>query len=316
MKAREKTVNATKKSQISSYLMAFQQHAPFPFLILMILLPSSSHQTEDPPLIDRIVRDYALRSFPKHHSRTAHLYRVQLPSNLSGITADVARFRAGSLRRHGAAVNEFRLAPGIVVHPHMKRLMVVYQNLGNHSYIYSSYQNFSDYQLVSPVLGLLIYNASSVVSTMKLQPLMVNFSKVVAALDVNNSMCAAFLLDGKVSLSNLSDRSVCAAWSQGHFAIVVRSKLRQGEGNKAKRISKWKVVVMGAIGGVIGAVLLGLVLVAVANVKRKKSQIAELERRAYEEEALQVSMVGHVRAPTAPVTRTTPALENDCSPTF
>ncbi|KAF9689411.1 hypothetical protein SADUNF_Sadunf01G0089500 [Salix dunnii] len=37
---------------------------------------------------------------------------------------------------------------------------------------------------------------------------------------------------------------------------------------------------------------------------KKKARMEEMERRAYEEEALQVSMVGHVRAPTATVTRT------------
>jgi len=36
-----------------------------------------------------------------------------------------------------------------------------------------------------------------------------------------------------------------------------------------------------------------------------------MERRAYEEEALQVSMVGHVRAPTAPGTRTLPRISDD-----
>ncbi|KAL0393452.1 UNVERIFIED_CONTAM: hypothetical protein Slati_4311400 [Sesamum latifolium] len=36
----------------------------------------------------------------------------------------------------------------------------------------------------------------------------------------------------------------------------------------------------------------------------------ELERRAYEEEALQVSMVGHVRAVTASGTRTSPIIEH------
>jgi hypothetical protein len=40
--------------------------------------------------------------------------------------------------------------------------------------------------------------------------------------------------------------------------------------------------------------------------------MAELEQRAYEEEALRVSMVGHVRAPSAAGSRTSPdVLETD-----
>jgi hypothetical protein len=42
------------------------------------------------------------------------------------------------------------------------------------------------------------------------------------------------------------------------------------------------------------------------TVQRRKSEMAELERRTYEEEALRVSIVGHVRAPSAAGSRTTP----------
>lgn len=293
-------------------------------LLTIIMLLSPSLQYEDPRIIDRIVRDSAFHSFPKNH-RTAHLYRVQVPSNLSGITADVVRLRAGSLRRHGASIKEFSFAPGVVVHPRMKRLVVVRQNLGNHSYVYRTYQNISGYKLLSPVLGLLIYDAANLCRNrtrypseldifVKKKPITINFSDVVGAMDENRSMCAAFQLDGSVVLSNWTDRSGCATWRQGHFAIVVESSSRRGEESKMKPVSRWKIVVMSVIGGAFGSVLLGLVAVAMVSVKRRKARIAELERRAYEEEALQVSMVGHVRAPTAAMARTTPSLENDYNP--
>ncbi|KAD4178508.1 hypothetical protein E3N88_27099 [Mikania micrantha] len=47
-------------------------------------------------------------------------------------------------------------------------------------------------------------------------------------------------------------------------------------------------------GAAIGAFLLGLLLVAMFVKEKKKARLEELERRAYEEEALQVSMAGHV----------------------
>lgn len=79
-------------------------------------------------------------------------------------------------------------------------------------------------------------------------------------------------------------------------------------GNKE---SKWKIVTVSAIGGALGACLLSLLMIAMCvNAKKKKEKMDELERRAYEEEALQVSMVGHVRAVAASGTRTVPTIEH------
>jgi hypothetical protein len=81
-----------------------------------------------------------------------------------------------------------------------------------------------------------------------------------------------------------------------------------------KKISLWKVVVGSSVGTAIGVILLGLLLVAMFVKVKKKARMEEMERRAYEEEALQVSMVGHVRAPTATVTRTVPIIEHEYIP--
>jgi hypothetical protein len=108
----------------------------------------------------------------------------------------------------------------------------------------------------------------------------------------------------------VSGTNVCQASDQGHFALVVGGASDDsGGGGEAENIgvvSKWKLALFGAALGAGGTVLLGLVAVAVVTVQRRKSEMAELERRTYEEEALRVSIVGHVRAPSAAGSRTTP----------
>lgn len=137
-----------------------------------------------------------------------------------------------------------------------------------------------------------------------------DFSRLVGDLQRPRPLCAVFELDGNVSLSNQTASNKCASRRQGHFALVIESA--KGDGSEAKeKVSEWKVVVVSVVAGAFGAVLLGLIVVAVASARRKRYHREEMERRAYEEEALQISMVGHVRAPTAAVARTAPAVEND-----
>ncbi|KAJ7944843.1 DUF1191 domain-containing protein [Quillaja saponaria] len=124
-------------------------------------------------------------------------------------------------------------------------------------------------------------------------------------------LCASFEGEGKMALANPASPHVCVAMRHGHFGLVIESP---PEEQLRKRESQWKIAVGSTIGAALGAFLLGLLVVAMFVRVKKKSRMEELERRAYEEEALQVSMVGHVRAPTATVTRTTPTAEHECLP--
>ncbi|OAY65477.1 hypothetical protein ACMD2_20203 [Ananas comosus] len=283
----------------------------------MIITPSTSSQQapQDPLLVDRIVADAAVRSYRTKHRKTAVTFGFLLPPTLSGVSAEAARYRAGSLRRYGATIGEFSVPPGIVAHPHVKRLLVVSQNLGNLSSLYSSHANVAGFEIVSPVLGLLFYNAAVAPrnSSAKIirilvaeNPVRVNFSANTMA---RRSFCAGFELDGNVRITDRTASGVCEARVQGHFAVVVIG----GGGGGGERIKAggWKVVVMAAVAGAGGAGLIGLLVVALASARRKRNRMAEMERRAYEDEALRISMVGHVRAPTAGMARTAPVLEHD-----
>ncbi|KAB2067107.1 hypothetical protein ES319_A09G203900v1 [Gossypium barbadense] len=281
--------------------------SPF-FLILIILSLASLPSTKadgirSARLLDLLIRDYTVKSFDRHF-KTGTLHAVHLPANLSGIEVDTARFRCGSLRRYGAKVKEFHLGIGVIVQPCAERVIVVRQTLGyNWSSMYYANYDLSGYQLVSPVLGLLAYNAGSDVSfgspfqlgiLAREKPIKIDFSNITMASNMTRSSMSHCVL---VSKGMAKD---------GHFGLVVESPPLMPV---RKKISRWKLVVGSSIGAALGAILLWLLLVAMFIKVKKKARMEEMERRAYEEEALQVSMVGHFRAPTASVTRTTPTIE-------
>ncbi|KAI4327035.1 hypothetical protein L6164_019539 [Bauhinia variegata] len=299
----------------------------FPLILIIstlassALLGSSAQSIKSARLLDLLIRDYTFKSLDKN-LKTGILQSVNLPANFSGIRVDSIRLRCGSLRRYGSRVKEFHLGMGVIVHPCVERVMLIRQNLGyNWSSIYYGNYDLSGYQLVSPIVGLLAYNADKDVNSSNPfeigivsgeKPITVDFANITKFTKAEGiePLCASFEGDGRMSLSNPSPAHVCVAKRHGHFGLVIESQPEQF----GKRISQWKVAVGSTIGAALGAFLLGLLLVAMFVRVKKRTRMEEMERRAYEEEALQVSMVGHVRAPTASGTRTTPMLERDYIP--
>lgn len=309
----------------------------FPIIITLILLflsfsSSLSALNLDPQgiksarLLDLVIRDYTFQQSYGKNIRTGKLHSVDLPANLSGIKVDTIRFRCGSLRRYGAKVKEFHLGIGLIIHPCVERVLLVTQNLGsNWSSIYYDNYELSGYQLISPVLGLLAYNAGDSInySTPFELGIQAGSSKEQIKIDFTNTttkiindtaglipLCASFERDGKVTLANQAAPNVCLSNRHGHFGLVIESPLIPIR----KKVSGWKIAVGSSIGAALGAFLLTLLFIALFVKVKKKARMEEMERRAYEEEALQVSMVGHIRAPTASVTRTVPIIEHEYIP--
>uniref|UniRef100_A0A6N2L659 Legume lectin domain-containing protein n=1 Tax=Salix viminalis TaxID=40686 RepID=A0A6N2L659_SALVM len=254
-------------------------------------------------LLDLLIRDYTLKSSGIHF-KTGKVHTVDLPANFSGIEVDTVRFRCGSLRRYGAQVKEFHLGIGVTVQPCVERLLIV-----------------------SPILGLLAYNFGSDVNVSNSfeigihaggKPITIDFINVSTTANVSGirPLCAIFENDGRVTLKNPTSPFVCVATRHGHYGLVIKSSPAPPPSMQVvkKKISLWKVVVGSSVGTAIGVILLGFLLVAMFVKVKKKARMEEMERRAYEEEALQVSMVGHVRAPTATVTRTVPIIEHEYIP--
>ncbi|XP_015084490.1 uncharacterized protein LOC107027951 [Solanum pennellii] len=287
-------------------------------------LTSQAQGIKSSRLLDLVLRDNTFRYYNTKKFRTAKLYPIRLPSNLSGIKVDSVKYRCGSLTRYGAKIKEFKLPIGVSIQHCAERVLIIRQNLGsNWSSIYYDNYELSGYQLISPVLALSMYNAGDDMVTSSNIPFELNFlsDKTPITIDfsnttsvVNSSMiiplCASFERDGKVIVTKQVSKNVCSASKQGHFGLVIESPLIP---LKNKRESKWKLAIGSSIGAALGAFLLGLLLIAIFVKVKKKARMEELVRRAYEEEALQVSMVGHVRAPIAAGTRTVPTIEHEYS---
>lgn len=317
----------------------------FPLILMMFswvtltFLGSDAESVKSAHVLDLIIRDHTFKSLDKDF-RTGVPQSVELPSNLSGIKVDSVRFRCGSLTRYGAHLKEFHLGIGVTVHPCIERVMLIRTSMGhNWSSIYYANYDLSGYQLASPIVGLLAYNAdgdNDANSSSSNNPfqLGIQAGEKLITIDFNNAiklskeegnirplMCASFEGDGRMTVAkpNPSSPHICSAKRHGHFGLVVESPPaasspqapQQQDQFRKQPISQWKVAVGSTIGAALGAFLIGLLLVAMLVRVKKRSRMVELERRAYAEEALQVSMVGHVRAPTAPGTRTTPTLEHE-----
>ncbi|KAL6652184.1 hypothetical protein ACP70R_011109 [Stipagrostis hirtigluma subsp. patula] len=303
----------------------------FPVLLLPLLLVAATValapcaaraqqlpelQLQDTVLLDDVVQEAAEEWYHGRHRRTGVAYPLELPGSLSGVQATVSRFRTGSLRRYGVRrFGEFAVPPGLAVRGGAAaHLIAVRVNLGNLSSVYDEYAEGAGYRLASPVLGLMFYGLARRNGTAALEvdltgaAIRVNFSVAVPALQPGAAaLCMAVGLNGSVTVTNVEDgTNICHAFDQGHFALVVGGAGDGGGEAEIGEVSKWKLALFGAALGAGGTVLLGMVAVAVVSIHRRKSEMAEMERRAYEEEALRVSMVGHVRAPSAAGSRTTP----------
>ncbi|KAL0749201.1 hypothetical protein Bca101_031204 [Brassica carinata] len=273
-----------------------------------------------------MIRDYTIRNF-NIHVKTGTVQKIHLPANFSSIDIDTAKFRCGSLKRHGARIGEFHFGPGLSVQPCVERVILVRQNLGLNwsSSIYSTGYNLTgyNYQLVTPVLGLLAYNSNpdgvavnpyevNLMGTEK-DHILIDFLSIKSSgspRSVNSSLlCACFTSNGNITFKEQVSAYVCLGTAQGHYALVAKHHEGSGGGGVITpssspgvnnggggKLSRWKVAVGSVIGSVIGALLLGLLVVAMLVKGKKKAMREEIEQRAYEEEALQVSMVGHVRA--------------------
>ncbi|KAL3499436.1 hypothetical protein ACH5RR_038529 [Cinchona calisaya] len=306
----------------------------FPLITLIAFLPLASSTTaltietqgiKSARLLDLVIRDYTFQSYDRFFG-TGKLHTVSLPANLSGIKVDTVRFRCGSLRRYGAKVREFHIGKSVTLNTCVERVLIVAQNLGsNWSSVYYDNYELPGFQLISPILGLLAYNAGDSINfsipfelgiqSGKEDPIKIDFRNITTTLNATSSsgiipLCARFERDGKVTLSNQESPNVCVSTKEGHFGLVIESPSMPLK----KQVSKWKIAIGSSIGAALGTFLLTLLLIAIFVKVKKKARMEELERRAYEEEALQVSMVGHIRAPTASVTRTVPIIEHEYKP--
>lgn len=250
------------------------------------------------------------------------LYEVSLPRNLTGIRASVLRLRSGSLWIRGANISSIHIPPGSLPVPSVRRLVIVYHDLGNRS---SSYYNVPGYSLVAPVVGCLAYDASNVssgiMSDLELalpagDRILVAFPEVKLPEGMNSAIkCATFGRNGSVHLDDMVSKNICAAGSTGHFTIVVPS-VPPGSSPPSveqKTERRWKVWVIASACGVVGLVLVGLVGLGIFRLVRNK-KMEDMESQAEEGEGLGTTWVGGSKMPSAAMMRTQPVIEDGSVP--
>ena len=303
-------------------------------LPLLLSLPfSSPHLSPDagngisPRTLDAILQDSAFKAFIR--PKTGVPYVAQVPNNLSGVRVSALRLRSGSLRTRGfKSYKEFQIPKGVVEQPYVKRLVLVYHNLGNLSEIFYPLPGYS---YLAPVLGLLAYSGANL-SGQELpeldirastDPILVNFHDVKPAPYGSVAKCVYFDLHGSVQFDILLPGNVCSTVQQGHFSIVVETiapspapaaiAANVGEHYGGKDMSKVWIIVAALVGGCLVLIILSLL---VARVRRTNGQmrIQQLEFAAESNETLQMASIGGTKAPLAVGTRTRPTIENDYIP--
>ncbi|KAL5991386.1 hypothetical protein ACLOJK_012294 [Asimina triloba] len=291
--------------------------------------PESSNRARQ---LDGLLQDYAYRAFD--NPKTGRPYEAPIPANLSGIRLTTMRLVWGSLRKRGVPrYNEFEIPSGLIAKPYVKRLALVYQNLGNWSSFYYSSQGF---RFLAPVLGLLAYDATDLSAkglreldvAMTRGSILIHFTNVSDASSNATPQCVYFDLHGFPKFSKLESNNVCSTRNQGHFSIVVESNApvppptvppspampppAAPPAQEKKEKKAWKIAVP-VVAGVGVLVLFALLLFWLTKYRQRK-KMAEMERQADIGEALQMTSVGNTRAPVAMGTRTPPSLENEYVP--
>lgn len=257
--------------------------------------------------LDGLLQSFASETLDEGGIHSGSLYRATPPANLSGMEVSIVRLRSRRLWNRGANFSYFSIPSRTTSVPHVRRLVLVYQDLRNWS---SHYYQVPDYSFIASVVGFKAFDASNVSArvTPKVslntteKPILIHFPNLTTLAEdvISRTRCVAFAANGTAYLSKMSFPGVCSSREEGHFAVVVPSRKKQ------------RVWVWWAIGFVVGIVGLGLVgyigMVSVRLLKTKKIQI--MERQADEDLVLADRWVGGSKMPSATVTRTLPVLEN------
>ncbi|OMO85133.1 hypothetical protein COLO4_21744 [Corchorus olitorius] len=260
--------------------------------------------------LDTFLQDFAFKALVvRHRPLTGALYKANLPSNLSGMDVSIARIRSRTLWTRGANLSSFHIPSKTVPFPHVIRLAIVYQNLGNWS---SHYYKIPGYSLITSVVGFMVFDASDTRATSLRnisldtmgKPVSVHFPnlKFPNGMNSDSVKCVAFFINGTIQFSDMILPNVCYTSEQGHFSIVVGIKRKQ-------MVRPWYPWVIGVVIGFAALVLtvyFGLVFIRLVKTKR----IQAMERQADEGVFFDNRWVGSSKIPSAAVTRTQPVLEN------
>jgi hypothetical protein len=267
-------------------------------------LPSFAQGSNDYDIesLNAFIHDHADKALLK--PRTGTLYNISLPANFSGMEVSVVRLRTGEFWAKGANFSFFHIPPRIQPMPPVRRLSILYQNLGNWS---SYYYNVPGYRLVAPVVGFMAYDSSNsstvgnrtVDFSIMGDPISVHFLHSNVPAEGENDVtpqCVKFGADGSFKLQDMNESYACITQGEGRFSVVVP--------DKQDGLEKFWAF------GFVGLVLLLLVMAAIAILLRRKKKMRKMEEQAERGVAFDTFWVGGSKIPSASMVRTQPALEN------
>ncbi|KAK8654496.1 hypothetical protein V6N13_128460 [Hibiscus sabdariffa] len=274
----------------------------------------------DPKALDALFRYYANQTLSYHH-RAGTLRRASLPSNFSGMEVSVNRLRSGSLWGRGVDSKYVKIPRSVRTLPYVKRLAIVYGNLGNWS---SKYFQVPGYSLVSPVIGFEVYNYTDVTTLKDVnltlivtgEPISIRFPYLeTKERNVTRLKCVGFRDDRSVEFKNMTERDVCVTDKAGHFCVVIptpKPTRTWSMPEKKGRVWKWWAIAFGI--GAVGVAVLVSVGVVVVKWWRER-RIKHMEKESDSSVALDTLWVrGDNKMPCASMIRTQPALEHDYVP--
>lgn len=259
--------------------------------------------------LDGVLQNYALEAFAARRPKTGVAY----DGAVSGIRVSAMRLKTGALKRRGVSMyQEFQIPKGVVTHPYVERLALLYHNLANWSLAY--YPPLDGYTYLAPVIGLLAYDASQLKTRLYIrasgQPISIDFSKLLLAQMAvavpAHPKCVFIDVNGSVYLSDMMWGNICTTFQEGHYSVVTNTSMARNDSTSTSstRLEWWMIV-----GGVLVAVL---ALGGVAVVARRKYEQRTSKKTVAElSEAFYMSSNG---TPAAMPTRTLPKLENEYVP--
>ncbi|GAU16844.1 hypothetical protein TSUD_367920 [Trifolium subterraneum] len=140
--------------------MAMLLFLPIFSLSLLLSLPfENATSSKD---LDTLLQDCAFKALSS--PKTGLPYDAKVPNNLTSVKVSAMRLISGSLRTRGVQnYNEFHIPIGVIEKPYVKRLVLVYHNLGNFSEKF--YPLPIGFSYLTPVLGLLSYSGVNLSAT-------------------------------------------------------------------------------------------------------------------------------------------------------
>eukprot|EP00250_Pteridium_aquilinum_P021617 c2517_g1_i1 orf=294-1364(+) len=287
--------------------------------------------------VDSSLKKYAFVSQQEEAVATGSVYNVTLTPFLQGIQSQALRLASGSsLQQEGLTFNEFSIPQGapFTTQPPDAPLLLIYRKITNFT-VYSLPASFS---FAGPVVGIIAYSPPNFTTddpTLPQLPISFFSPSVTTILPLSLSAapsssisCAFFAPNGSVSFANVaSPPNVCMSNTLGDVALVLptqdmpqqQEQQQQGKSpfqasiptfSARKSNTHWKLALGAtclALAGLGFCVALAVASVGVAQ----RLKVVILARLTGNEEALQTSLIGINRAPSAPGVRTKPALEMD-----